>query len=113
MREVLTNPKHTGHMVWNQRARKSGGNVRNPVVQWVCSSQTVHEALVELETFIAVQEIGGHRFGSREPGANTAHRQTKRSYLLRTYLFCGLCGRRMYGKTRRDRAYYVCAPARG
>jgi len=53
------------------------------------------DPLVSLETFIAVQEISGHRFGSRSSsGANTRHPDTRRSYLLRTYLFCDLCGRR-------------------
>lgn len=111
MRDVLTNPKHTGHMVWNRHARKSGSNRANPVSAWIWSPEPVHEALVSLETFIAAQEISGHRFGSRStPGPNTAHPDTKRSYLLRTYLFCELCGRRMFGKTRRSHAYYVCAP---
>lgn len=45
--------------------------------------------------------IPSHRFGSRRPaGANTAHPETKRSYRLRTYLFCRKCGRRMFGKAR-------------
>lgn len=30
VRDILTNPKYTGHMVWNGRARKSVGNKRNP-----------------------------------------------------------------------------------
>ncbi|MGH3568812.1 MAG: recombinase family protein [Pseudonocardia sp.] len=111
VRDVLTNPKHTGHMVWNRHARKSGSNRANPVSEWIWSPQPVHEALVDLESFIAAQEISGHRFGSRSTaGPNTAHPHTKRSYLLRTYLFCELCGRRMFGKTRRCHAYYVCAP---
>ncbi|TQM05982.1 DNA invertase Pin-like site-specific DNA recombinase [Pseudonocardia kunmingensis] len=111
VRDVLTNPKHTGHMVWNRHARKSGSNRANPVSEWIWSPQPVHEALVDLESFIAAQEISGHRFGSRSSaGPNTAHPDTKRSYLLRTYLFCELCGRRMFGKTRRSHAYYVCAP---
>ena len=31
-------------------------------------------------------------------------------YRLRSYLFCVSCGRRLYGKTKRKHAYYVCAP---
>lgn len=41
------------------------------------------------------------------------HPQTKRSYLLRTYMFCDLCGRRMQGRAKRDTVYYVCAPKKG
>jgi site-specific DNA recombinase len=110
VRDILTNPKYTGHMVWNRRARKSAGNKRNHVSEWVWSPQPVHEVLVDLDTFIQVQQVSGHRFGSRTAaGANTKHPQTKRSYLFRTYLFCALCGRRMGGKTRK-RVYYACAP---
>lgn len=45
------------------------------------------------------------RAPSAGPGRTPA--QTKRSCLLRTYLLCALCGRRMYGKTRSRRAYGV------
>ena len=111
VRDVLTNPKHTGHMVWNRHARKSRGNTVNPAADWIWSPQPVHDALVSVERFVAAQEISGHRFGSRSgSGPNTRHPHTKRSYLLRTYLFCDLCGRRMFGKTRRGTPYYVCAP---
>ncbi|PWK78622.1 recombinase [Lentzea atacamensis] len=30
VRDILTNPKYAGHMMWNRRARKSVGNKRNP-----------------------------------------------------------------------------------
>ena len=53
------------------------------------------------------------RQGSRGgAGPNAAHRQTKRSYLLRSYLVCDLCDRRMFGKTRvrcgQETIYYAC-----
>lgn len=74
-------------------------------------TRPVHELLVDIDAFIQVQQIAGHRFGSRcAPGANVKHPQTKRSYRLRTYLFCDLCNRRMYGKVRGKYPYYVCAP---
>lgn len=45
-------------------------------------------------------------------GPNTAHRQAKHSYLLRSYLVCDLCNRRMFGKARVRRGvetiYYAC-----
>ncbi len=34
-------------------------------------------------------------------------------YRLRSYLFCEMCGRRMFGKSRRQHAYYACAPKKG
>lgn len=114
VRDILSNPKHTGYMVWNRHARKSKGNSHNPVSAWVWSPEPVHEPLVSLDTYIQVQQISGHRFGSRSgAGANVKHPHTKRSYLLRTYLFCELCGRRMFGKTRHQHSYYVCAPKKG
>jgi hypothetical protein len=54
--------------------------------------------------------IAPPRQGSRnDPGANS-HPQTKRSYLLRSFVFCELCGRRMFGKTKKGHAYYSCQP---
>lgn len=51
VREVLTQPKHTGHMVWNRRARKGAGKNRlNPVSEWVWSKDPVHEVIIDLET---------------------------------------------------------------
>ncbi|MEC3974357.1 recombinase family protein [Amycolatopsis sp. H20-H5] len=114
VRDILTNPKCTGHMVWNRRGRKTHGNRANPVEEWIWSERPVHEALVTLDDWLQAQGISEHRLGSRSTdNTNVKHPQTKRSYLLRTYLFCGGCGRRMYGKTRRGHAYYVCAPKKG
>ncbi|MEV6827068.1 hypothetical protein [Amycolatopsis sp. NPDC051102] len=53
MRDVLTNPKHTGHMVR------------------IWSAQPVHEALVTLEDWLQAQEFSQHRFGSRS-ASNTS-----------------------------------------
>ncbi|WP_158559866.1 recombinase family protein [Prauserella sp. PE36] len=114
VRDLLANPKYTGHMVWNRKARKTGHNRTNPITEWIWSEDPVHEPLVALEDWLKSQDVSGHRFGSRSTdNTNQEHPQTKRSYLLRTYLFCGSCNRRMYGKTRRGRAYYVCAPKKG
>ena len=113
VREVLTNPKHTGHMVWNRHARKSGHNRANPVTEWIWSPEPTHEALVDLETFIQAQQVAAHRFGSRTDPGPSRHAYTKRVYPLRTYLFCQSCRRRMFGKTRRETAYYACSPKKG
>ncbi|WP_060713359.1 recombinase family protein [Pseudonocardia sp. HH130629-09] len=114
VREVLVQPKHTGYMVWNKQATKTRGGAWNPLQDWVWSSRPTHEPLIELQTWIAAQEVAARRFGSRSAaGKNSRHPQTVRSYRLRSYLFCQLCGRRMYGKSRRERSYYVCAPKRG
>jgi site-specific DNA recombinase len=111
VRDVLTNPKHTGHMVWNRRARKgSGKNRMNPVGEWVWSPEPVHEALVDLEAFVRAQEVAGHRERSHATSGLSRHAQARRVYPLRSYVFCRLCGRRMFGITDHGTPYYACAP---
>lgn len=110
VRDMLTNPKHTGHMVWNRRARKGNGRNRaNPVSEWVWSPEPVHEPLVDLESFVQAQQVAARRERSRSAAGRNRSPQSKRIYRLRGYLFCALCNRRMYGKTKRGIAYYVCA----
>jgi site-specific DNA recombinase len=111
VRDILTNPKYTGYMVWNRRATKSGGRV-NPPSAWVWSEQPTHEPLVSRDTFEAAARVAQIRRGSRtEAGPNSAHRHTRHGYLLRSYVRCGGCEQRMFGKTRHGRAYYTCYPA--
>lgn len=89
---------------------KEGGK-HNPPDAWVWSSEPTHEAIVPRERFDAAIKVAAGRQGSRsEPGANLEHTETARSYLLRSYVFCDLCGMRMFGKTRSGLAYYACYP---
>ncbi len=114
VRDVVTNPKYTGHMVWNRRARKGNGKNRlNPVGEWVWSPVPVHEALVDLESFVLAQQVGLRRERSRTAAGMNRHPQSRRVYRLRSYLFCALCGRRMLGKSVRNTPYYVCSPKKG
>jgi hypothetical protein len=79
VRDIITNPKYTGYMVWNRRATKSGGRI-NPPDAWVWSDQPTHEPLVSRETFQEAASVARQREGSRtQPGPNTGHRQTKPS----------------------------------
>ena len=111
VREVLTNPKYTGYMVWNRRAIKKGGKV-NPPSQWVWSPEPTHEPLAAKGLFEAAGQVAERRERSRDGGdANTAHPDTKRAYLLRSFVVCGMCGRRMFAKARKHSTYYVCVPA--
>ncbi|QIS02327.1 hypothetical protein F5X71_08330 [Nocardia brasiliensis] len=112
VREVLTNPKHTGHMVWNRRGRKANKNRRNPVAEWVWSPQPVHEALVSMEDFLVAQQPSA-RHRSRAGAQPNSHPDTKRTYWFRSYLKCDHCDRRMFGKTRKVAAYYACQPKKG
>ncbi len=77
VREVLTNPKHTGHMVWNRHARKSGHNRLNPPSHWVWSPEYKHEPLIDLETFVRAQEVPSRSKGSRPTSLPNKHPQTK------------------------------------
>lgn len=113
VREVLTNPKYTGHMVWNKRGRKSNKNRINPISEWVWSPQPVHEALVSLEDFLLAQQVSGALKRSRSTAEPNSHPDTKRTYWFRSHLFCDHCDRRMFGKTRRVAAYYACQPKKG
>jgi site-specific DNA recombinase len=109
VREILRNPKYTGYMVWNRRASKKGGRC-NPPSEWVWSPAPTHEPLVTKALFEAAAATARVRQGSRSDPGLSRHPQAARSYPLRSYIFCELCGRRMFGKTRRDLAYYACEP---
>ncbi len=52
--------------------------------------------------------LQGSRHGSR---ANVVHPETKRSYVLRSFVVCEMYGGRMFGKSRRQVAYPACQPA--
>ncbi len=81
VREVLTNPKCTGHMVWNRHARKGAGRNRlNFVEDWVWSPAPVHETLVDLETFVRAQRMAERRQRSRGVLGANGHPQTRRVY---------------------------------
>ena len=109
VREILANPKYTGYMVWNRRASKKGGQ-HNSAADWVWSPQPRHEPLVTRDLFEAASPVGRRRQGSRTRAGANSHPQTSRSYPLRSYVFCDLCDRRMFGKTRHQHAYYACQP---
>jgi site-specific DNA recombinase len=109
VREILRNPKYTGYQVWNRRAMKKGGCYNDPK-GWVWSPRPAHEPLVTKELFDAVSTVGRQRQGSRTTHGANAHAATKRSYALRSYVYCDICDRRMFGKTRHQISYYACQP---
>ena len=104
--EILHNPKYTGYQVWNRRARKRGGKV-NPPSAWVWSEEPAHDALVSREMFDqALLRAARNDNAARAAASHEAYRT--RTYLLRSFVRCGLCGLRMHGKNRRGISYYVC-----
>lgn len=65
----------------------------------------------------AAQAMAQSRKGSRRTAAANRHPHTRETYALRSYVFCGLCGRRMFGQTERRRrrvlcVYFCCQPDR-
>jgi hypothetical protein len=111
VRAILTNPKYTGYMVWNRRGRSTKRGHHNPAELWVWSEQPTHPALVTPEVFSSVADLAEDRRGSRSGSGSNAHPATKRTYLLRSYIHCAICRRRMEGSTRKNTfVYYRCRP---
>lgn len=108
VRGILSNPKYTGYQVWNRKARKKRGNRANPVSEWIWSPRPVHEPLVTREVFNTVWADRASLQGSRGGSEPNSHPATTRSYMLRSYVYCALCDRRMFGKVSKDLPYYVC-----
>jgi len=117
VRDVLCNPKYTGHMVYNRRKnprkdRGVPGKVNAPA-EWIWSSKPTHEPLTTKTQFLAGTPIGKSNRGSRTSDRPNRHPATTRTYRLRSHVICDLCGRRLYGKTRRvgdGYSYYACEP---
>ena len=115
--EILRNPKYTGYMVWNRRARKSGGNKLNPPSKWVWSPEPTHPEIISLEQYKTVAARAAANEASRRPAASDqpdtpAEPRRRAEYLYRGLVRCGLCQLRMTGNTRRKTAarYYFCYP---
>ncbi|MFI9559152.1 recombinase family protein [Nonomuraea endophytica] len=120
IREMLLNPKYTGYMVWNRKAttsrRGSSRSMSNPPSAWIWSEHPTHEPLITRETYEAAQKVGRARATSRTGSEANGHRQTRHTYLLRSFVYCDLCDRRMFGQTETRRkvgeyAYYCCQPS--
>ena len=104
--EILHNPKYTGYQVWNRRQRKKGGKV-NPSDKWIWSDDPAHDALVSREMFEKAALVGIRNDNSTRAAESHADVR-RRSYALRSFLRCGICGLRMHGRHRRYSNYYVC-----
>ncbi|MBW3556964.1 MAG: recombinase family protein [Actinobacteria bacterium] len=119
IRAILSNPRYTGYQVWAKQRREevlldvedvSAGHQTvmrwNGEEQWVWSAEPVHEGLVSMETFRAVQ---ARMIEARSGGKPRQGRKTERPYLLRGRLTCGLCGRRLQGSWHHGEPYYRCS----
>jgi DNA invertase Pin-like site-specific DNA recombinase len=119
VRAILSNPRYTGYQVWAKQRREevlldvedvSAGHQTvmrwNGEEQWVWSAEPVHEAIVSMETFRAVQ---GRMMSARRGGKPRQGPKTERPYLFRGRLTCQLCGRKLQGSWHHGEAYYRCA----
>ena len=115
IRAILNNPRYTGFGVWNKQRKDEvlvdvddvglGHETRmrwNDTTQWIWSREPVHDALVTIEEFEAVQAMFGTNKRTRRAPTQG------RSYQLAGLMRCGKCGRRMQGQWNHGRAYYRC-----
>jgi site-specific DNA recombinase len=115
---ILSNPRYTGHQVWNrQRTDKdlvdpANVSLGHKSVQrwnlpdgWVISDKPAHPALVSEADFIAAQDINAARGPAPQ---NAPAVPGKRRYQLAGLLACGTCGRRMESAWSNGKPAYRC-----
>jgi hypothetical protein len=108
---ILRNPKYTGHMVFGRTRKTPGGRiVQVPADQWLWSPEPTHPAIITRALWDAAQAIGTEHSTSRDGAAVNTHRQTRRSYILRSRVRCRSCQRRMSGITRTAARYWADGP---
>ena len=108
---ILRNPKYTGHMVFGRtRATPGGRSIQVPQDQWLWSPEPTHPAIITREVWDAAQAIGAEHSTSRDDPSQNTHRQTRRTYVLRSHVRCRSCKRRMSGITRTAPRYWADGP---
>ncbi|HZM80897.1 MAG TPA: recombinase family protein [Candidatus Limnocylindrales bacterium] len=118
VRVILTNPRYTGHQIWNRQRKQEillnvddvalGHETKmrwNDQQAWLRSSQPSHPAIVTVETFQLAQDVLAAAGRGNKP---RMPRTTPRTYQLRGLLFCGLCQRRMQGNFNHGLPHYRC-----
>ena len=119
VRAILTNPRYTGHQVWNKQRKDevlidvndvSLGHITklrwNERDQWVFSKRVVHPVIISKETFEQVQ--GRLTARQCQRGGTKAREKTTRHYALRGVIYCSLCNRKMQAHTYKDYIYFRC-----
>ncbi|MFJ8737729.1 recombinase family protein [Embleya sp. NPDC127516] len=118
VRAILTNPRYTGHQVWNRQRKDEvlidvedvalGHETRmrwNNPDDWVWSTGLAHEPIIDVETFRRTQVILSGRGSTRK---TRDRHSTRHCYQLRRRLSCGICRRRMQGQQSKGLLYYRC-----
>jgi site-specific DNA recombinase len=108
---ILRNPKYTGYMVFGRtRKTPAGRTIQVPADEWLWSPEFTHPAIITRELWDAAQVIGTEHATSRDGTTLNTHRQTRRTYVLRSRVRCRSCKRRMSGITRTSRRYWADGP---
>jgi site-specific DNA recombinase len=118
VRAILTNPRYTGHQVWNKQRKDEVlldvddvalGYITkmrwNESGKWIWSENVVHPLIIDRETFDQVQVLLAGR--ATVPAEHKPHR-ARRPYALRGCLWCGICERRMQSHWANQAPYYRC-----
>ena len=64
---ILANPKFAGYMAWNRKASRTRQGRANPIAEWVWSPRPTHPNIVDLDTWVRVQEITAELRHPRSP----------------------------------------------
>ena len=107
VRQILANPKYTGHQVFGRRRTRNGRRYQVPMADWLWSPQPVHDPIVDMDTWKEAQDTGAEHATSRDhdgPRANPAGR----IYPYRSRVRCRDCKRRMAANPYPAHVYYRC-----
>lgn len=106
IRDILANLQYTGCTVNFKSTTvsyKVHDRVQNPQEEWQIVPNT-QEAIIDMETFLRVQEIRSHR---------RRHTSTGRTSIFTSKMFCGDCGSKMYfcaaKSVPEDREFFRCS----
>jgi site-specific DNA recombinase len=118
VRAILSNPRYTGHQVWNRQRKDEvlidvedvalGHTAKlrwNEAGKWVWSDKIVHPPIIDRKDFEHVQALLSAR--ASDPAKHKPHR-SQHPYALRGCVWCGLCSRRMQGHWVNHAPYYRC-----
>jgi DNA invertase Pin-like site-specific DNA recombinase len=118
VRTILTNPRYTGHQVWNKQRKDEvlidvedvalGHMTKlrwNDSGKWIWSEKAVHPPIIDRDRFDLVQVMVAGR--ATKHAEHKPHR-VRHPYALHGCVWCGICGRRMQSHWANDTPYYRC-----
>jgi site-specific DNA recombinase len=118
VRAILTNPRYTGHQVWNRQRKDEvlldvndvalGHTTKmrwNEAGAWIYSDEIVHSPIIDDPTFKNAQDVLAGR--GRGPCQHRPH-DVRRAYAFGGSIFCAVCRRRMQGQWINQASYYRC-----